>query len=171
MLFVHWIHEKKTKKTKSSQKSNWDWLRNSILQIWHHTNHNTASKKPRRLEKNCLFCFKIIFFIFFNWSHNKISFVSCHKCYTTRICHSRMTIWRLKLFFLLRVTKILFREKFFTVMLWISMLWCKMWMEGSWEICQAKCWNTHGIAFGAPLEDLEHSLMLISRIWRFQICY
>ena len=37
--------------------------------------------------------------------------------------------------------------------------------------CQANCWKAHGIAFGAMVQDLEHKLMFISMIWRFQICY
>ena len=36
---------------------------------------------------------------------------------------------------------------------------------------QANCWKAHGIAFGATGQGLEHKLMLISMIWRFQKCY
>ena len=32
---------------------------------------------------------------------------------------------------------------------------------------QANCWETSEVVFGAPLEDLEPSTMLISMIWRF----
>ena len=44
-----------------------------------------------------------------------------------------------------------------------------------WQLCNyfpwANCWNAHRIVFGAMVPSLEHKLMLIFMIWRFQKCY
>ena len=39
------------------------------------------------------------------------------------------------------------------------------------KFSQANSWKAHGVPFGAMVQDLEHRLMLISMIWRFQECH
>ena len=39
------------------------------------------------------------------------------------------------------------------------------------KFSQASSWKAHGIPFGATVQNLEHRLMLISMIWRFQECH
>ena len=44
-------------------------------------------------------------------------------------------------------------------------------LRNSVKFSQANSWKAHGVPFGAMVQNLEHRLMLISMIWRFQECH
>ena len=44
-------------------------------------------------------------------------------------------------------------------------------LRNSVKFSQANSWKAHGVPFGATVQNLEHRIMLISKLWRFQKCH